>query len=77
MSIEVYAFEDKDGNSVSDYTTQDIGEARKFAVENSCRIIACIFEFADCELVESYVDGDMVNSEEENIGDDEEETQCL
>jgi hypothetical protein len=71
MSIEVYAFEDKEGNSVSDYTTQDIAEARQFAMGNGCRLIARIFEYSDFELVESYAEGDTFNSDGEYIGEED------
>lgn len=52
--IEVYAFEDAEGNSVTDWTTTDPIEAKEFAQENACRWIARIFEYSDSELVESY-----------------------
>lgn len=54
MTIEVYAFEDREGNSVTEWTTQDIDEARAYAREHRCRLIARQFEYADSELVEDY-----------------------
>ena len=71
MSIEVYVFEDKEGNSVCDWTTQDIEEARQFAREEKCRIIARIFEFSDSELVESYINGDDIYGGEDAEEEDE------
>lgn len=56
MSVEVYAFEDREGNSVSDFTTMDPREAKEFAMENKCCWIARIFEFSDSELVEDFTE---------------------
>lgn len=66
MSIEVYAFEDREGNSITDWTTQNINEAREFAIHNHCRLIARIFEYADSELVETYAENDPVPGDRTN-----------
>jgi hypothetical protein len=54
MMIEVFCFEDADGNAVDYFTTRDIEEARRYAIANGYAIIARIFEYADSELVEDY-----------------------
>jgi hypothetical protein len=54
MTIEVYCFEDADGNAVDYFTTQDIEGARRYAIQNGYAIIARTFEFSDSELVEDY-----------------------
>lgn len=65
MSIEVYTFEDETGESVTDWTTSDIEEARRFARANFCRIIARIFEYRDSELVEDYSEQDEEEDDDE------------
>jgi len=54
VTIEVYAFEDRNGESVSDFTTQDIAEARKFAAGLRCVLVARQYEYTDSEVVEDY-----------------------
>jgi hypothetical protein len=58
MDIEVYAFEDKNGESVTDWTTQDIREAREYAQENKCVLVARQYEYTDSEVVEDYSEDD-------------------
>jgi len=52
-NIEVYTFEDKEGNE-SDYSTQDYQEAEEYAKEYGYMIIANIYEWQDSELVKDY-----------------------
>jgi hypothetical protein len=52
MSIEVYAFEDKDGNEDGTFTTRDIEEAKRHARKDRLRMMARVFEYTDSELVE-------------------------
>lgn len=54
-TIEVYAFEDADGNADT-YTTQDIDEAREYAKKNRRRLIARTFEYSDSEMIEDYTE---------------------
>jgi hypothetical protein len=54
MNIEIYCFEDADGNSVDYFTTQNIEAARRYAIDNGYALIARMFEYSDSELVEDY-----------------------
>lgn len=56
--IEVYTFEDRDGNEFGTFTTRDIREAKEYARKYGLRIVARIFEYVDSELVEDYTDAD-------------------
>lgn len=51
--MEIYVFEDTDGNECGSSTT-DAGKARQYAQENGLRWIAYTYEFVDSELVEDY-----------------------
>lgn len=53
-NVEIYSFEDEDGNEFGGFTTTDIDEAKKYARDNSLVIIANIFEYADSEIVADY-----------------------
>ena len=53
MDIEIFSFEDKDGNE-SGFTTFDAGEAMQYAEKNKLKCIANVFEFSDSELVEDF-----------------------
>lgn len=68
-TIEVYAFEDKDGESASDWTTQDVREAREFAAQHRYKLIARQYEYTDSELVEDFTEKDEADEE----GDDDTE----
>lgn len=57
--IEVYAFENADGESATDWTTQDIDEAKTYAREHKFKLIARIYEYADSELVEDNTDEEL------------------
>jgi hypothetical protein len=50
--IEVYAFEDRDGNESGSFTTTDIDAAKKHAREHGLRLMARIYKYADSEMVE-------------------------
>lgn len=68
--IEVYAFEDSAGECASDWTTQDINEAKKFAAEHGYRLIARTYEYTDSELIEGYTDATGEDDEADETGDD-------
>jgi len=62
-TIEVYGYEDSDGNVTDENnTTQNIVEAREHAQKYGLRVIAYEYEYADSSLVEDYTatadDGD-------------------
>jgi hypothetical protein len=65
VDISVYAFENKDGESVTDWTTQDYEEAKGYAMENSCRLIERIFTYSDSELLEDYCKDESEAEEDE------------
>jgi hypothetical protein len=52
--IEVYTFEDANGNEVSSYTTQNPGEARDYAQTGGYRVRSHIYEWTDSELVAEW-----------------------
>ena len=52
--IEIYAFEDEDGETVTEWTTTDINEAREYAHTHQCALVARTYEYTDTELVEDY-----------------------
>ena len=55
MNIEVYTFEDANGDPFNEtWSTQDIEEARRYAKEHQLKIIARIYEYADSEVVEDH-----------------------
>jgi len=64
MDIEVYTFEDADGDAFGSWTTQDISEARHYAIRHRLRIIANVYEWTDSELVEDYTEKDENNPDE-------------
>lgn len=55
--ITVYAFEEGDDQSATDWTTFSITEAREYAQEHGYSMIARTYEYADSELVEDYRPG--------------------
>lgn len=69
MRLEVYVFEDADGNEFGTFTTQNIEEAKQYARGNKLRIIARVFEYADSEMVEDYTEKD---KEDEDAATEEE-----
>lgn len=54
MTIEVYTFENADGDEWGFFTTQELEEARSYARENKLRLIANTFEWTDSELLEDH-----------------------
>lgn len=72
-SIEVYAFEDADGNP-DEFTTMDAREAKSYAIANNRKWIARQYEYADSELVEDYTetDDDEINPDDPPV----EATEC-
>jgi len=51
MEVEIYTFEDKDGNTQG-WTTENPVDAREHAQKHGLRWIANKFELCDSELVE-------------------------
>jgi len=66
MSVEIYTFEDADGNSFTDWETQDMGEARAFAQEHQLRLIANTYEWSDSEMIEDYTETEDDEDEDED-----------
>ena len=63
--LEVYVFEDKDGNEDS-FETMDAREAKAYAVANNRKWIARQFEFSHSELVEDYTETDDDEAEDDD-----------
>lgn len=53
-SIEVFTFEDADGNEAGSFSTQSATEAKEHARRNGYRVRANTFEWADSELVDAW-----------------------
>ena len=53
MDIEVFTFQDSLGDSVGDFKTQDIEEAKVYAKENNLCVIANVYVWSDSEPVEN------------------------
>lgn len=53
-TIEVYTFEDADGNPDGEWTTQSAREAQEHARKYGLRVVARIFEYADSEVAWDY-----------------------
>ena len=64
-TIDVYTFEDADGNEPFGFSTQDFAEARRFAAENRLRVICNQYEFADSYEVDDFTGSDEGDSEDE------------
>jgi hypothetical protein len=47
MTITLYSFEDRDGNAVGSYTTQDYREAKWHASQYKLRLIENIYEWTE------------------------------
>lgn len=54
MTIEVYSFQDADGDAATDWTTQNVTEAKDYARTHGYRLIANIYEWVDSEMVEDH-----------------------
>ena len=76
MTIDVYCFEDADGNEFGSFNTQNYAEAQQFARENKFRIICRHFEFSDSEPMDDYTHTSSPEGEEDEdddeSGDDDE-----
>jgi hypothetical protein len=57
MEIEVYTFENAEGQEEGSYQTQNINDARQYAQKYKLRLIANTFVWDDSELVEDYTGG--------------------
>jgi len=55
--IIVYAFEEGDDESATEWTTVDYNEAREYAAGNGYSLIARTYEYTDSELIEDYRPG--------------------
>lgn len=53
-TVTVYTFEDADGQSADDYSTQDYQEAHAYAQKNQYMLIGNEYEWSDSELVEDF-----------------------
>ena len=63
MQVELYAFEDENGE-LDTYTTFNVNEAREYAKQNKRKLIAQIFEYSDSELVEDYTESEQEEGDE-------------
>jgi hypothetical protein len=54
LELELYTFEDADGNSFGTFTTTDPSDARRYASEHGLRMVANTFIWSDSELAADY-----------------------
>jgi len=54
MKIEVYSFNRADGTSATNWTTQDIKEARVYASEHGYVLLAQVYVWDHTDLVKDY-----------------------
>lgn len=59
-TLTLYSFEDKDGNEPDTFTTMDYQEAKVYAQENSLRVMANEYEWAEAVPVDDFTKGDAV-----------------
>jgi magnesium-transporting ATPase (P-type) len=73
--IEIYTFEDADGNPATDWHTQDYSEAHDHAAAHGYRLIANTYQWADSELIEDFTgsapDDDDSDDDSDDSDDDE------
>jgi hypothetical protein len=69
--IEVYSFEDKDGNEFGTYRTQDPNRARDYARDNKLRVIANIYRFDESVACDDFTEKDEPETEDDDGETDE------
>ena len=55
-NLEVFTFENADGTTAGDYTTQYILEAKEHGQKYSLRVIAQVYTWEDSELVWDFTE---------------------
>jgi hypothetical protein len=69
--IEVYVFEDADGNPFGSYATTNVKDAKEYALDAGLRVVARVYEFSHSEPVPEW---DFTATEEDDAvydGEDE------
>jgi hypothetical protein len=70
VTIDVYCFEDGEGNEFGCFTTQNYDEAKQFASEHKLRIICRHFEYSDWEPLDDYTHTSSPEGEEDEDDDE-------
>jgi magnesium-transporting ATPase (P-type) len=74
--IEVYTFEDADGNPATDWHTQDYSEAHDHAAAHGYRLIANTYRWADSELIEDFTGAEPDDDSDDSDDDEDPEPEA-
>jgi hypothetical protein len=67
-TLELYSFEDADGNESGTFTTREIEEAKQYAQDNGLRVIANVYEWSEAVPVSGcdYTGADADDDEDDD-----------
>lgn len=71
QEVLIYSFEDADGDPETDWTTTEYGEAKRYALDNQCRLVENTYRWYDSVTLEDYCPEEEDEEDEDYIPDEE------